>query len=199
MRVLGKPIVLSLPFYRALRDNITVLWKDEVIDGVVSSFVEKNISMVRGHVSAQLRVADGLFGKILTFDDHGVSGHPNHKALPAAMRYLAAAYPSGREIPRIFVLNTTLLGFKYTGPIAPLAAKLVVQISRTLPSELFSSARRTVFVAGIREYLTSLRAMRQHRIQLVWFRWLYVVSSRYMWANGWEEMSAEVKSSLGPT
>lgn len=41
------------------------------------------------------------------------------------------------------------------------------------------------FVSGIEGYMAALRAMAQHRSQLVWFRWLYVAFSRYMWVNEW--------------
>jgi N-acetylglucosaminylphosphatidylinositol deacetylase len=33
-------------------------------------------------------------------------------------------------------------------------------------------------------YLVTHKAMRQHQTQLVWFRWLYVTFSRYMFING---------------
>lgn len=45
-----------------------------------------------------------------------------------------------------------------------------------------------VFISGIQEYLTALKSMRQHQSQLVWFRYLYVVASRYMWVNEWLEV-----------
>jgi N-acetylglucosaminylphosphatidylinositol deacetylase len=32
-------------------------------------------------------------------------------------------------------------------------------------------------------YWQALKAMMQHRSQLVWFRWLYVAFSKYMWSN----------------
>jgi len=48
-----------------------------------------------------------------------------------------------------------------------------------------------LFVAGINEYLAGVRAMRQHGSQLVWFRWLYVSFSRYMWVNQWAEVKFE--------
>ena len=44
------------------------------------------------------------------------------------------------------------------------------------------------FVATWERYFTTLRAMRQHESQLVWFRYLYVSFSRYMWTNEWEEI-----------
>ena len=52
-----------------------------------------------------------------------------------------------------------------------------------------SSGAPAVFVAGTHAYATALRAMREHRSQLVWFRWLYVAASRYMWVNEWLEIA----------
>ena len=45
-----------------------------------------------------------------------------------------------------------------------------------------------VFVSGVDGYKTALRAMKEHKSQLVWFRWLYVSFSRYMWVNEWVEL-----------
>jgi N-acetylglucosaminylphosphatidylinositol deacetylase len=49
-----------------------------------------------------------------------------------------------------------------------------------------------IFVAGIPEYLRALQAMRMHKSQLVWFRWLYVTFSRYMWVNEWLEVQLQL-------
>ena len=43
-------------------------------------------------------------------------------------------------------------------------------------------------VSGAEGYARAHRAMRQHWSQLVWFRWLYVAFSRYMWVNEWVEV-----------
>jgi len=48
----------------------------------------------------------------------------------------------------------------------------------------------SLIVAGVPQYLTALKAMRKHKSQLVWFRWLYVSFSRYMWVNEWMEVTA---------
>jgi len=45
-----------------------------------------------------------------------------------------------------------------------------------------------VFISGAQEYLTALKSMYQHRSQIVWFRYLYVAASRYMWVNEWLEV-----------
>lgn len=45
-----------------------------------------------------------------------------------------------------------------------------------------------IYVSGLKEYGTALKAMRNHGSQMVWFRWGYVLFSRYMWVNEWEEV-----------
>ncbi|KAF5388522.1 hypothetical protein D9757_004674 [Collybiopsis confluens] len=53
-------------------------------------------------------------------------------------------------------------------------------------------SRLPVYISGVPEYLTALRAMRQHWSQLVWFRWLNVAFSRYMWVNEWAEVTLQM-------
>ncbi|KAF8650899.1 hypothetical protein AX16_005046 [Volvariella volvacea WC 439] len=45
-----------------------------------------------------------------------------------------------------------------------------------------------VYISDLRAYFTTLRAMYAHRSQLVWFRYLYILFSRYMWVNDWVEV-----------
>jgi hypothetical protein len=45
-----------------------------------------------------------------------------------------------------------------------------------------------VIVAGIKEYRRTVIAALQHQSQRVWFRWLYMAFSQYMWINEWERI-----------
>jgi N-acetylglucosaminylphosphatidylinositol deacetylase len=112
-------------------------------------------------------------------------------------------------------LITVPLSIKYISILAPLLAKYdlyVAQILHYISSMLESristsgpeprenglelpmskehpdSEPMSVFVSGTTEYLTALRAMKEHWSQLVWFRWLNVMFSRYMWVNEWIEV-----------
>ena len=49
---------------------------------------------------------------------------------------------------------------------------------------------RPVFVAGIKEYHRTVIAALRHQSQRVWFRWLYLAFSQYMWVNEWERIYA---------
>ena len=46
------------------------------------------------------------------------------------------------------------------------------------------------FISGYKEYVKALEAMQAHQSQFVWFRWLYVAFSKYMWVNSWVQLSA---------
>ncbi|THG97127.1 hypothetical protein EW026_g4816 [Hermanssonia centrifuga] len=172
----GKRWILDQP---DLKDNITVYWSAESIANALRPFVIENDITT-----------------ILTFDYEGISSHPNHQSLPHGVVHLinSLAKDSIQHSPRVFALITVPLIHKYVGPLSAALAKTDVAFTALLqqfgnmPSNPIGAARVPVFVAGISEYRTALRAMLQHGSQLVWFRWLYVAFSRYMWVNEWLEI-----------
>jgi len=69
---------------------------------------------------------------------------------------------------------------KYTGPLSiP---------SMELQSRLGYPGYLTAFVSW-NGCLTAYQAMLEHKTQLLWFRYIYLVFSRYMYINEWEELS----------
>ncbi|KAK7047367.1 N-acetylglucosaminyl-phosphatidylinositol de-N-acetylase [Paramarasmius palmivorus] len=180
-----------------LQDNISVYWDQQIVSGVVKPFLLQHEIDI-----------------IITFDRQGISGHSNHGSLPLAMNQLLRSDDFGSTIqrPRLYTLISVPLSIKYISIIAPIQAKFDIFVVRALQSlerRLVHWLRRfgfniamgdetkakratgmdmPVFVAGANEYLTALRAMRQHWSQLVWFRWLNVLFSRYMWVNEWIEV-----------
>ncbi|XP_060114853.1 N-acetylglucosaminyl-phosphatidylinositol de-N-acetylase [Heteronotia binoei] len=105
---------------------------------------------------------------VLTFDAGGVSGHTNHKSLFTAIRYLHSEnkLPEGCQV---LTLETVSLLRKYL-------SILDVPISCLRSQD-------ALFVLTKEEAETAKRAMWCHRSQLLWFRRLYVVFSRYMVIN----------------
>ena len=45
-----------------------------------------------------------------------------------------------------------------------------------------------VFVAGLDDWMTEVKAVMMHWSQMRWFRWLGVAGSRYFWVNEWVEI-----------
>jgi len=125
----------------------------------------------------------------LTFDGRGISSHPNHVSLYRGVQTLLSI----EHFPRAYALRTTSILSKYIGQAAGIwerSIRVACVFVEDFAGEFCGSKEKVTFVSGIEGYVTALRAMMQHRTQLVWFRWLYVLFSRYMWVNDWEEIVA---------
>ncbi|PFH49579.1 hypothetical protein AMATHDRAFT_86365 [Amanita thiersii Skay4041] len=183
-----------------LRDNMTVYWSSDVIADLIRPYVvEHNITT------------------ILTFDHEGISSHPNHKSIPDGVKRLIQTYSlDAPSTPRLYSLITVPLLTKYNGVLSPILAKIdllcnrgvyylelaFVRVLQMLGVPLTSEPGKSnyaapattphfimpVFVSGIKDYWRAISAMREHRSQLLWFRYLYVLFSRYMWVNEWVEI-----------
>lgn len=103
----------------------------------------------------------------MTFDEGGITAHPNHVAL--------ASVPAFVNTQTLFLQSPSVLA-KFTGPLYALytGVKLLQQDS---------DSNIVTIVASPRQYLEALYAMQSHWSQLVWFRWLYVTFSHLMWVN----------------
>ncbi|KAI0350836.1 hypothetical protein OH77DRAFT_992145 [Trametes cingulata] len=178
---------------RDLQDNFTTEWDPHTISEVLRPYVlEYDISV------------------ILTFDRRGISSHPNHISLPKGAAHLLSTLPTaeGRSRPRLFALVTVPLHEKYLGPVSPILSKLAIAFTQrwqSPPSSADTPAAApalTLTATAVSDwagYTRALKAMMQHRSQLVWFRWLYVSFSRYMWVNEWVEVvpPSEVQTASG--
>ena len=110
--------------------------------------------------------------QIITFDERGVSLHPNHRACFAAVQHLARS----SHLPlatAFYALDTIGAPVKFLS--LPLA--LARQAIRADPRH------RLRFLSSLGGYLQAIRAMAAHRSQLVWFRYLYILTSVYMYNN----------------
>ena len=103
------------------------------------------------------------YSAIITFDDSGVSGHPNHCAISKAMKH-----QNDFKVQR---LKSLPLWLKYLGPIGGFISKFIY-------------SEYAVFEISLREaYEYGYKAMLQHESQLLWFRRLYIIFSVYMTVN----------------
>lgn len=177
-----------------LQDDITLQWDASVIAVVIAPYVvNNNITTVCPSLDSLGRPNRIL--QILTFDTQGISSHPNHYSLPFGAWSLASTLRSKApettsvSVPRVFGLVTVPILPKYAGALASLSSRLSIASGGILnyfaPDD---RNRRAVFTSGFKEYVTAVRAMRKHASQLVWFRYLYVTFSRYMWVNEWVEV-----------
>ncbi|KAH8828638.1 putative deacetylase LmbE-like domain-containing protein [Flagelloscypha sp. PMI_526] len=156
-----------------LQDNITQHWNSQIIANELRDFVvEHGITL------------------IMAFDEEGISSHPNHISTFEGVKYLVFdAWPSNSMAspPKIFKLVSHPLSTKYIGIVAPFLSR-----SPRLAHKLnLQHTEGPVFLSGIGDYITAITAMRRHASQLVWFRYLNVMFSRYMWVNEWVEVKVQ--------
>jgi N-acetylglucosaminylphosphatidylinositol deacetylase len=122
-----------------------------------------------------------------------VSEHPNHASLPYGVLDVLNSQKLAKPLHAYGLITVPSIP-KYIGPVASLLAKIDIVFARIIPrlGIVDSGILVPVFVSGIQEYVTALKAMMHHRSQMVWFRWLNVAFSRYMWVNEWAEISPDI-------
>lgn len=112
---------------------------------------------------------------LITFDQRGVSGHRNHRALHSAACVLATR---ARLPPacRLFVLTDVCLLRKYIGIF-------------DVPLTLFFA--KYAYISSYKGIGIGKKAMAAHQSQFVWFRRLYICFSRYMIINDLQPFDEE--------
>lgn len=139
--------------------NVTLINETELPDSPKATWnKELCISIIQKYIK------DNKIDIVITFDAHGISSHPNHCFLYTAMKSL----PCDQNI-QVFYLKTINVFRKYSF------------LFDIIPSLLDGSTH--LAVSSPFDYIVSYRSMLEHKSQLVWFRYLYIVFSRYMLIN----------------
>ncbi|KAF1410435.1 N-acetylglucosaminyl-phosphatidylinositol de-N-acetylase, partial [Spheniscus humboldti] len=142
--------------HRDLPDNPAVEWDTQLLAAFVLKHIEaNNINLV------------------VTFDAGGVSGHANHISLYAALRY---KYCCSEIFIHFLCLGCRVLLLESVNLFRKYISVLDVPVSCLLP-------RDALFILTEEETEQARRAMRCHRSQLLWFRHIYMLFSRYMMIN----------------
>jgi N-acetylglucosaminylphosphatidylinositol deacetylase len=121
---------------------------------------------------------------IVTFDQSGVSYHPNHRSLYHGSRAFIKSLMQGGESEspvQLYTLGSVNVLRKYMSILDAPASVVGTALSRrergSNPSPLF-------IVGGLGDYRKAQLAMTTaHKSQMVWFRWAWITLSRYMMIN----------------
>jgi N-acetylglucosaminylphosphatidylinositol deacetylase len=164
-QVLGTPGRCFIDKANALPDGFQYEWSREDIRSIVSKFVK----IIQPN-------------RIVTFDRHGVSKHPNHVAIWRALAADGAKKNGLRgnetfceeiDVP-IYWLRTAPGILKYMGFYGAVAqffgrSRDVGFFAMTPPSDIISMKLEKAFL--------------QHQSQQVWYRMVWMVMSRFMYFN----------------
>ena len=173
--LLASCAVLGLPASRvavhAFPDGPSRVWAPQRVAEAISSFLRANRFGVPG---------GPLLAAIVTFDRHGVSGHPNHSALRVGLERWRGG-DDGLERGRNQRKDDTLAVEGWELLSTPWWRKYL-----GLLDGLFSwlwDAQVALFIFDPLACILVWMAMRAHRSQLVWFRYLFILFSRYSYMN----------------
>ncbi|KAF9115647.1 hypothetical protein BGX27_007074 [Mortierella sp. AM989] len=184
-----KELVASCATFGIRESHVTVLEREELKDGPNELW---DPSLVGDQMN--------LFAKkhnveiLITFDEKGVSGHTNHIACYVGLTYFIQTFRERTPVKCCYALKSVSLLRKYmslldlpvttlkTEALMPLMSKAVglgpitTRTNSLRPLEL-------LFVSSPTAIVQAKRAMEKHVSQMVWFRKIYVVASRYMSVN----------------
>jgi len=125
---------------------------------------------ILGHV--RQAIDQWQISTLISFDDYGISGHRNHSSIYYALLKLKSS-----ETSRLHFLSLQSISIfrKYL---------TLIEFVRLFLTK--NNLKR--FILPRRFVLTPHRAMLEHRSQLVWFRYLYVLFSRYIFLNDFKQI-----------
>jgi N-acetylglucosaminylphosphatidylinositol deacetylase len=131
---------------------------------------------------------------LLTFDESGVSNHPNHRSLyHGAVTFLKTLMKdkSGYSCPvALYTLTTTDIVRKYIFVFDSLLSMFLGAWSNIIDGGTKKAiqergyVKRLLFINSIPQWYKARTAMVDgHKSQMVWFRWGWLAISRYMVVN----------------
>ncbi|KAI2789874.1 N-acetylglucosaminyl-phosphatidylinositol de-N-acetylase [Penicillium oxalicum] len=188
-------------------DSMSTIWSpDHITSLLASAFAPDLAATLNGSAKKNpSKAPTSTIDVLLTFDQHGVSNHPNHRSLyHGAVHFLRTmmAGKDGFACPvTMYTLTSTSMLRKYVGVLdAPLT--MVMGVVGNLVNGFRGkkgNARagtgtgagagayqpaRLIYVSGVGEWLTAQSAMVMgHQSQMVWFRWGWITIGRYMTVN----------------
>ncbi|RVD86494.1 uncharacterized protein DFL_004767 [Arthrobotrys flagrans] len=161
-----------------LQDSMTQSWPEDLIASLISNSLK------------EFREDNG--GKrvdtFITFDESGVSAHPNHVSLLKGAKYYLRHYPKKNDI-LLYTLNTVPVYRKYISILDAFVTTLLDRIKNGAREEgegyIDTGAPKSVmYLSNWQGYRTAQKAMTEgHKSQMVWFRWGWITLSRYMVFN----------------
>ncbi|KAL0932544.1 glycan biosynthesis protein [Colletotrichum truncatum] len=160
-----------------LQDNPTAWWDTTITQAIIKEYVHK-----------------WDIDTIITFDEYGISGHINHRAVSAAV---SEYVKSDSSAPVAYKLVTTTLLRKYTFlfdlPFTALAFAWRIAAAVILPSSKINEgySRKALVVSTWQQYFKTRNAFASHNSQYSWDRHLYMILSRYVWFNDIKRMPSD--------
>lgn len=161
-------------------DSMTTTWEPKALTSLLASTFAPKMAKMNPKTAPETSI-----DVLITFDEHGVSSHPNHISLyhgsVAFLRHVMQKHAGWEPPVKFYTLTSVNVARKYASILdAPLTiARLAVGKKEAggFPAPLLT-------VSSLGGYRTAQRAMTDaHQSQMRWFRWGWIGVSRYMVMN----------------
>ncbi|CUG93790.1 N-acetylglucosaminylphosphatidylinositoldeacetylase, putative [Bodo saltans] len=162
-RIREKELDASGKFYGAA--SVRVIDDQAMQDGMN---VDWDPAVVARYVRQALDIC-GTIRTVITFDERGVSGHPNHIAVFNGVRHLKATSPPG-------ILYLGLKSGSFISKYSGLLSLLPFVVGWRTPSK---EPKNFTCIISPEDALSSFKGMQRHASQFVWFRYLFVWFSSF--------------------
>jgi len=157
-------------------DSMTTNWATDKISSLLTT------TFTRASGSTKSAVRKPTIDVLITFDARGISSHPNHKSLYHGARAFASSLASKASKAPVALYSLTSINIvrKYSSFMDVVASIFAMAFGRSGRMR----EGRLVFMSGLGEMRRAQRAMTDaHVSQMRWFRWGWIVLSRYMVVN----------------
>ncbi|MCJ1238799.1 N-acetylglucosaminyl-phosphatidylinositol de-N-acetylase [Varicellaria rhodocarpa] len=174
---------------------MTTTWDAEKIARILTSAftfsIKSKVRLPAGKTANDVAPTASI-DVLITFDQRGISDHPNHISLyHGAIAWIKEMMKgkSGWECPvTVYTLRSTSILRKYISVLdAPITMLSCVLNSMSIAGRRRSentTPERLMFVSDIGAYCKAQKAMvNAHKSQMKWFRWGWIGIGRYMVVN----------------
>ncbi|KAI4163426.1 MAG: hypothetical protein LQ342_002933 [Letrouitia transgressa] len=175
-------------------DSMTSKWDKLKVADVLGRAFSPSVHKSNGRQASEKAGSNTSMATIdilITFDRHGVSGHPNHIALyHGAKEWLTAlskVKKSWQSTVDLYTLTSVSLSRKYISVVDALTTfsfGILWNMRASQRGNKPKGPRQLLFVSGMMQWRQGQRAMTNgHKSQMRWFRWGWIGFGRFMAVN----------------
>ncbi|GAW22768.1 hypothetical protein ANO14919_123110 [Xylariales sp. No.14919] len=175
-------------------DSMTTTWDSDRISTLLRNAFAPHLANTSRPTSSRNEAPAVGIDALITFDNSGVSSHPNHISLYHGARTFISALLKGRpgwaSPVDLYTLTSVGILRKYAGFLDSFTTMFALlfqgadarqKSDKGNPGTLINMS---VLFGGRESYGLARRAMTDaHKSQMVWFRWGWILLSRYMVIN----------------
>lgn len=175
---------------RKFPDSMTAIWDAGHISDVLTSvFVVSDTQQppAPAPAPATTTTTTTTIDVLITFDRHGVSSHPNHRSLyHGARHFLGSSHVvgggRGRGSISLYTLTSTAWIRKYASVLDSILTMFQLLVFREKVVD--DPPTPLLLISSTTQFRRAQSAMTMaHKSQMRWFRWGWIVLSRYMIVN----------------